>query len=54
MTTKSQNIDDLLTPTTLNDFLISDPVSQQTLFDILNGTILNRPGAVHPVPGYGA
>lgn len=39
MTTKSQNIDDLLTPTTLNDFLISDPVSRQTLFDILNGTI---------------
>lgn len=39
MTTKSQNIDDLLTPTTLNDFLISDPVSKQTLFDILNGAI---------------
>jgi hypothetical protein len=38
MTTKLQNIDDLLTPTTLNDFLISDPVSRQLLFGILDGT----------------
>lgn len=39
MATTSRNIDDLLIPATLNDFLFSDPVSEHTLLNVLSGVL---------------